>query len=721
FSTSWTSGNIGINIDGLSVGVYNYTIVVFDKSGNYANDTVFVNVIDIYNPLINSPTDFNYIEGTPGNSISWNGTDDYPENYFIYQNTTLNATGSWLSGVPIVYNIDGRMKGIYNFTIVLFDSSGNSVSDTVMVTITDEDLPTISNPSNILYALGSTGNELQWTASDNHPDIYEIYRNGSQINSSNWISGSPIIINIDGLAIGDYNFTIIVFDDSGNSNADLVWVTVADGTALSVSAPEDIQYAEGSVGNEIEWMPIDDFPDNYTIFFEGSEVESDYWSSGIKINYSIDGLSIGRYNYTIIVYDTSRNFVVDTVMVDVFDGTYPSFTISQGNIIYNEGSGSNFLNWTATDAHSANYTIFRNGSQIDSGDWTSGISININIDGLSKGVYNFTIVVRDESLNQETDTAIVTVIDNTLPMFTYVASDVQFAEGSSGNSLNWTVTDLYPNYYEIYHNNSLMEFNNWNSSVPIIYDIDSLTKGLYNITIVVYDDSMNFRTNSVNVTVIDNTTPLLSSPSDVEYKVGAINNFIVWTASDNYPNNFSIYRNSIVIFSGIWISGDININIDGLGVGVYNYTILVQDKSGNSAVDTVDVEVKIDSVAPVLVAQPNDFSYSEGSQGDFINWTAIHNSPDIYMVYLDGEIITIKPWTNNTEVSINVNGHVIGDYNYTIVVYETNSNSTQFTIMVTVFDNTSPYLVEDLNGDPVNIVFGGPGYELVWTVTDNYP
>jgi len=36
--------SISIDIDGLSVGVYNYTIVVFDKPGNSIADTVIVTV-----------------------------------------------------------------------------------------------------------------------------------------------------------------------------------------------------------------------------------------------------------------------------------------------------------------------------------------------------------------------------------------------------------------------------------------------------------------------------------------------------------------------------------------------------------------------------------------------------------------------------------------------------------------------------------------------------
>ena len=43
-------------IDGLEVGLYNYTLIVSDKGGNTAIDTVFVSVIPNTNPTSTSST-----------------------------------------------------------------------------------------------------------------------------------------------------------------------------------------------------------------------------------------------------------------------------------------------------------------------------------------------------------------------------------------------------------------------------------------------------------------------------------------------------------------------------------------------------------------------------------------------------------------------------------------------------------------------------------------
>ncbi|MCF2137737.1 MAG: TcfC E-set like domain-containing protein [Candidatus Thorarchaeota archaeon] len=58
-----------------------------------------------------------------------------------------------------------------------------------------------------------------------HPFTYEIYRNATLIFSANW-AGGLITINIDGLSVGSYNYTIEIHDKAGNTNRDTVIVTV---------------------------------------------------------------------------------------------------------------------------------------------------------------------------------------------------------------------------------------------------------------------------------------------------------------------------------------------------------------------------------------------------------------------------------------------------------------------------------------------------------------
>jgi len=92
------------------------------------------------------------------------------------------------------------------------------------------DPPTINSPANINYEEGDTGNSITWTATDDNPTIYTITRDGTQIDSGSWSSGSPIIVSVDGLSSGTYTYTCIVSDGNGQTDSDSVIVIVIETT-----------------------------------------------------------------------------------------------------------------------------------------------------------------------------------------------------------------------------------------------------------------------------------------------------------------------------------------------------------------------------------------------------------------------------------------------------------------------------------------------------------
>ncbi len=95
--------------------------------------------------------------------------------------------------------------------------------------------PKISQPPDISYVVGSTEQYIYWTLSDDNPSYFTIYRNNTLIkNSSWWFSGMTVAVNIDGLSVGIYNFTIIAYDAFDNKASDTVIVTVL---AASETAP----------------------------------------------------------------------------------------------------------------------------------------------------------------------------------------------------------------------------------------------------------------------------------------------------------------------------------------------------------------------------------------------------------------------------------------------------------------------------------------------------
>jgi len=92
------------------------------------------------------------------------------------------------------------------------------------------------SPPTFTYEEGTTGHVLQWTMEDLHPENYEIYEGSNVVQEDSWTDGETIEYNIDGLAVGSYDFTLVVYDETGNSVSDTVYVTVFPSTVPAPAA-----------------------------------------------------------------------------------------------------------------------------------------------------------------------------------------------------------------------------------------------------------------------------------------------------------------------------------------------------------------------------------------------------------------------------------------------------------------------------------------------------
>ncbi|MFQ5832796.1 MAG: hypothetical protein ACE5H4_08855, partial [Candidatus Thorarchaeota archaeon] len=188
--------------------------------------------------------------------------------------------------------------------------------------------PTLDAPLDIVYNEGDTGISIDWSPSDLHPVSYEIFRDGILVRSGAWNSSSEVItISVSGLVVGQYNFTIVVYDIGSNSATDMVLVSVSDGTSPVIDSPSDVTYNEGDTGNSITWSPSDLHPSLYDVFRNGTLIHSSAWNSTSEtITISVDGLPFGVFNYTIVVTDIGDNTASDQVMVIVIPITTTSTT-----------------------------------------------------------------------------------------------------------------------------------------------------------------------------------------------------------------------------------------------------------------------------------------------------------------------------------------------------------------------------------------------------------
>jgi len=202
----------------------------------------------------------------------------------------------------------------------------------------------ITQPPDVNYVEGSTGNSISWimTAITTSNPNYTIYRDLTELENNTWTSGSPIVINVDGLSAGSYNYSIQAYNGPFPqlSNVDYVIVNITPEVfdySIQITHPPDVSYVEGSTGNSISWIitAIDTSNPTYTIHRDLTLLENDAWVSGTPLVINVDGLSAGVYNYSIQAFNglspqsTNLDYVIVNVTSEVSEGALdiPGFPV----------------------------------------------------------------------------------------------------------------------------------------------------------------------------------------------------------------------------------------------------------------------------------------------------------------------------------------------------------------------------------------------------------
>jgi hypothetical protein len=320
---------------------------VFNTDNETISDAVVVNVIaDVVAPQIEEPEDFTYEVGSFGHTIDWNITETNPHTYNITRmsnETTSNHTviiaGDW-NGDNISISVDGlNATKWYMYTLFVNDTLGFNSTSTVNITVF-EDLtaPVISSPDDISYEFGALGNEIKWFTYDSNPLNYTmevlILSNDTSYGNTSAVSGTPTNITdepwsfsdpeglnitfvVDRMYLGNYSFTLTLFDDYGYNSTDRVNVTIyEDIRAPDVNATEDFSYEEGYSGYELEWSADESNPRSYNLT-KGTEILLNGTWRGENLTISVDGLPVGEhtYNMTLIDYFNQTTIVITVVTV----------------------------------------------------------------------------------------------------------------------------------------------------------------------------------------------------------------------------------------------------------------------------------------------------------------------------------------------------------------------------------------------------------------------
>ncbi|MGY5863544.1 MAG: hypothetical protein RTV41_03010 [Candidatus Thorarchaeota archaeon] len=455
----------------------------------------------------------------------------------------------------------------------------------------------------------------------------------------------------------DLNATIVDVDGNPANNLNFSIIRISDGSLY-----DQVQV----IGGRADFQDI--LPGNYTwklsVLFDPTYAgylleEDDFESNGTQllVHQSIGPLTGDPDYFDLEIYthyETSRDPIVGAdIVLTYWNGTVidTKVTPANGLVIFIDLPIA-FINWSVTFG----------GQPVGLGDYW------YNLTDAASDVRDPVIITSPEDLSVLIDTENVT--------------------------LTWTLEDEYPSSIEVWIDGTLNLTTSWvNTTYEYVYNVSAsfpeFIIGEYEIKLLAFDMNSNFAEDVMTIRLYENVTPVIEGPDPIEFYFSETGQTLSWNVTDDYIDAYDITRNEQDYANGT-IDPDnpeITISLDGLEIGVHNFTLYANDTSGNTASDSVLITVNGDHVDPVIVFVPADIFYSQGAGHQVFNWTATDDFKDYYTIEVDGEVIVTEDWlTDNIEFDFA--GLLQGEHVVTLKVYDLGGNMAESSVQVHVSAST---------------------------------
>ncbi|MBD3407178.1 MAG: hypothetical protein GF411_13750 [Candidatus Lokiarchaeota archaeon] len=359
----WLGNDVIVNLDHLYdddlidslPATFEFILTLFDRNNESSSDTVTVTVvaderapevtIDYENLIPGNENNFTYEEGGFDHIVIFAINETNPDSFnltrqsnWVSGNFSIIDSGNW-DGSNITLNADGlNSTHWYLYELFLNDTLGQETTVFVNITVLpDVTAPVVDSPDDISYEFGDVGQTLIWNIYDSNPDSYnvtviiqdinETYGEYSEFHApanltvNDWELNNPdgdeLRINITALYLGNYTFTLWLFDSVGYNSTDTVNLTIyEDIRAPVVNSTPDFAYEEGYTDNHLKWSADESNPKTYNLTLDGEVVMDGNWN-GENLSLNVDGLDVGDhyYNMTLIDFFDQVTIVITVVTV----------------------------------------------------------------------------------------------------------------------------------------------------------------------------------------------------------------------------------------------------------------------------------------------------------------------------------------------------------------------------------------------------------------------
>ncbi|MGG0832011.1 Ig-like domain-containing protein [Priestia aryabhattai] len=702
-----TNGIAAVNADGTFSyqpnlnfnGTDQFTVLVSDGQGGTAVSTVTINVIPVNDPPITSNVSFTIAEdSTLINQVVAVDPDGNPLTFSLQ-----TAPGN---GVAVV-NADGtfsyqpnlNFNGTDQFTVLVSDGQGGTAVSTVTVTVTPvNDAPTVPNYTFSTQEDSPVVGAVVGTDVDGNPLSYQLQNgptNGiAAVNADGTFSYQPNL-NFNGTD----QFTVLVSDGQGGTAVSTVTINVIPVNDPPITADLAFTINEDTpLTNQIPAFDPDGDPLTFTLLNPPPSNGSVVLGANGVFTYTPNLNYTGMDTFGVLVSDDKGGTSLSTVTLTIVPVNDPpvggdrSVTTTINLPVTSSIPASDPDNVTLT------YTLQlfpNNGNVVISQDGTFIYTPNNDFIGNDQ----FTILITDPEGATALSTIFVRVLETN---GTTTSQDLQISTDEDTPVTNQIIATNV--------NGNPLVYTIENQPINGVVTIDSDT-GIFTYTpnanftgsdaFVVYitDNLGGNATSSVIVTVIPiNDPPIVPNYQLTTNEDTSVTSMVIATDIDGNPLTYSLQNAPV--------NGIVNVSLDGMYTytpnadfnGIDQFTVLVSDGQGGTAISTITITILPVNDPPV---GPNEITIVTPEETP-VTSQIVATDPD-------GGVLTYAlqdPPTNGVAL-------VNGDGTFTYTPNENYTGNDTFTVLIS--DPSGAFIVTNVlvTVTPVNDAPVVPDYAFV--------
>lgn len=374
-----------------------------------------------------------------------------------------------------------------------------------------------------------------------------------------------------------------------------------------LSSPDDVVIYPSS-NSTISWNAWYNFRTKcsvnglYTLFLDGNLIVSGehafekFWSASeltFDIRETIGTLPYGTYNLTLALEDEAGHITSDSLNL-----TVSSFFISrEGPMTIETGQPGSIVSWEGITSAPLTCNIYVNETLISDFEW-GGEAINLDLNSLSTGKSNVSLILLNESLVEHVDSFWVTIYPTEVPQISSFPLDETIVWNDS-LTLTWDIFDNSPSSWAILVNGSVYQNDDWVApSYYLSWLLPKFNEKVYNITLVITDLLGLESSVSTIITIISPSFPIIAStPSQTVFQWGQEDVSLIWEVHGG--TSWFFWKNSTLLHSGTVLDPVVEIIIqewqaENWRLGVYNLTLQVVNAFGTAIESEVWITIFLD-------------------------------------------------------------------------------------------------------------------------------